>query len=134
MPNPENEDFATVQAAAVARAQLEERSRMTAILGTEGAKTHAALAQLFVADGIAADKAAAYLKAANDGTETAVKAAVPEIDPMAEQDAAAKDFAKKKAGAGALGLGASISTENNGSQAKAGWGRAVTNANRGVQA
>lgn len=130
MPN-DNEDFAALQAQAVARAHIEERTRMTAILAADGAKLHGALANLLVADGVAADKAATYLKAASEATDAAVKAATPEKDTKAEQEAAAKALAEKKAKAGTLGLGAPESTEKQ--SASTGWGKAVANANRGVR-
>ena len=129
MPN-DNEDFAAIQAAAVAKAQTEERSRIAAIHAAEGAKAHTALAQLLVTDGVAADKAATYLKAASEATAAAVKAATPEKDTKAEQEAAAKSLAEKKAKAGTLGLGAPESLERQ--SGATGWGKAVAHANRGV--
>ncbi|RWM29410.1 hypothetical protein [Mesorhizobium sp.] len=131
MHNPENEDFAALQAQAVTRAQTEERGRISAILAADGAKVHGALANLLVTDGVAADKAAAYLKAASEATDAAVNAATPEKDTKAEHEAAAKALAEKKAKAGTLGLGAPESTEKQ--TASAGWGKAVAHANRGVR-
>ncbi|TIR24023.1 MAG: hypothetical protein E5X34_13285 [Mesorhizobium sp.] len=129
MPN-DNEDFAAIQAAAVVKAKTEERGRIDAILAADGAKAHTALARLLVTDGVAADKAAAYLKAATEATDAAVKAATPEKDTKAEQEAAAKALAEKKAKAGTLGLGAPESLERQ--PASTGWGKAVAHANRGV--
>ncbi|RWC91656.1 MAG: hypothetical protein EOS72_03100 [Mesorhizobium sp.] len=130
MPN-DNEDFAAIQAAAVARAVAEDRTRHSVIFASEGAKAHPALANLLFSDGVAADKAASYLKAASDATEAAVKAATPEKDTKAEQEAAARAEAARKTKAGTIGLGLPESTER--SSASTGWAKAIANANRGVR-
>jgi hypothetical protein len=132
MPNPEEDDFAAATAQAVQRAQAEERTRFTAIMGSAFAKTHAGLAALLVSDGVAADKAVAYLEAASKDSDTMLKASKPEEEPsQTEKDKAAKAFADKKTKAGALGLGTPESTDT-GAKASSGWSKAVAHANRGV--
>jgi hypothetical protein len=135
MANPEEDDFAAATAQAVQRAQAEERTRFGTIMGSSFAKVHGALAALLVSDGVAADKAVGYLKAASDDTDAALKAAKPEEEAEAteeEKDKAAKAFADKKAKAGSLGLGTPDSTERPAGAAATGWGKAVASANRGV--
>jgi hypothetical protein len=134
MPNPEEDDFAAATAQAVQRAQAEERTRFTAIMGSAFAKTHAGLAALLVSDGVAADKAVAYLEAASKDSDAMLKASKPEEEEepsKLEKDKAAKAFADKKTKAGALGLGTPESTET-GAKASSGWSKAVAHANRGV--
>jgi hypothetical protein len=134
MPNPEEDDFAAATAQAVQRAQADERSRFTAIMGSAFAKVHAGLAALLVSDGVAADKAVSYLEAASKDSEAMLKASKPEEEAepsQEEKDKAAKAFADKKAKAGALGLGSPDTTETH-ANASSGWAKAVAHASRGV--
>lgn len=130
MANPENDDFAAVTAQAVARAQTEERSRISAINGAEASKIHPKLAAAFVAAGTATDVAVGFLNAAAEDTKAAVDAKKPDADPAAEAAARTAAFEKKKKEDGALGLGTPDSTEPK--PAGTGWGKAIASANRRV--
>ncbi|WP_378952085.1 hypothetical protein [Mesorhizobium sp. ANAO-SY3R2] len=126
MPDPENEDFAAVTAAAIQKAQGDERKRITAINGAEGAQLHPKLAQALIDNNVSADVATTYLAAALEGTNAAVAAAKPqETQPQREEK-----HVQKKTQAGALGLGSPETTDK--PSASAGWGKAVSNANRRV--
>lgn len=131
MANPENEDFAALTAQAVARAQTEERSRISAIHAAEGATVHATLAAAFVAAGTPAADATAWLKLAADSTTAAIAAHKPETDPVAEAAARKAAHLQQKKEEGALGLGTPDTTETQ-RAASAGWGKAVASVNGGM--
>ncbi|ESW92664.1 S49 family peptidase [Mesorhizobium sp. C280B] len=135
MSTTETADIAKIQAEAAAKAKSDERTRISAITGTEAAKAHPKLAKLLVDADLSSETAISFLNAAAEDTKAAVDAKTPAVDPAKaaadEAAAKAKAFEKKKAEAGALGLGTQDSTEASATVA-AGWGKAVTNANRRV--